>query len=158
MKRRLLVSLAVVTASATALALPSSAATKAKPKPKPIKGSYALTLLPDPTYEVLATAGMTGCAGLNPASKDSHPFAVPAAGTLDVSLSSPDPTGGGLPLSADWDLYLLDADGSILSESTGGTANEQVVVGFKKKQAVTIAVCNNTGEPSGTVSYTFTYK
>lgn len=156
MNRRLLLALAVVTASASVLSLPSQAAVKNKPKP--IKGTYTVSLLPDPSYEALATAGRAGCAGLSPKGKDSRPFAVPAAGSLAVSLVSADPTGGAAPVGFDWDLYLVDAGGEVVAESSSPAASEQVTVGFKHKQAVSMVVCNNTGEPSGTVSYTFTYK
>jgi len=156
MNRRLLVTLAVATASASALSLPSQAAVKAKPKPKPIKGSYTVTLLPDPSKEATTEAGMDGCSGLSPAAVDRHAFTAPAAGTLTVHLSSPNPAGS-TPAGFDWDLYTYDASG-LLSSSDGATGTEETVDGFKKKTPVTIEVCNLDGEPSATVTYTFTYK
>jgi hypothetical protein len=148
----------VVTAALTVAvlgALPSQAATKAKPKPKPkpITGSYALTLVPDPSPNVTNVANKPGC-GVVPQGQDKHGFTVPAAGTLRVVLDSPDPTGKKV---TDWDLYLLDTDG-ILSSSTGATSHEEVAEAFSRKTAVTIWVCNLVGAPNGTVSYTFTYK
>jgi hypothetical protein len=136
-------------------ALPSQAATKAKPKPKPkpITGGYSLTLLPDPSPNVTNTAGRPGC-GVLPQAQDKHAFTVPAAGTLRVVLDSPDPTKQKL---TDWDLYLLDPDG-IRTSSKGGTSHEEIVEPFKAKTPVTFWVCNLAGQPSGTVTYTFTYK
>ena len=155
MRRQLVLGTAVLAAAALG-AVPAQAA-KPKPKPKPIKGSYSLTLLPDPTYEAAGLAGMPGCAGVNPQGKNSHPFTVPAAGTLHVVLDATDPTKGAYPAGPDWDLYVMDAGGEVDS-STGGTSHEETLDGFKKKTAVTIMVCNNIGAPTGTVSYTFTYK
>ncbi|MDX6217669.1 MAG: hypothetical protein QOG99_3253 [Frankiales bacterium] len=151
MSRRPVVALALITAAAVSV-VPAQAATK---RPKPIKGSYTLTLLPDPTPNVTNTIGKSGC-GVIPQSQNKHPFTVPAAGTLHVVLDSPNPTGNAT-VSTDWDLYVLDAEGAILDSSNGGTSHEETSDKLKKKQAVTFWVCNLAGEPNGTVSYTFTY-
>jgi hypothetical protein len=143
---RLLSCASVVVVAAMAVA-PAHAATKKKPKP--ITKTYKVQLPPDPTGNV----GTEGCAGLNPASQDQHPFTVPAKGTLKVHLSSQDPTGGQL----DWDLALLDADGSTLSTSTSAGAEEGTLDKFKKKQSVLIQACNLAGLPDATVTFTFTY-
>jgi hypothetical protein len=152
MSRRPVVALAVLAAAAVAV-VPAHAATK--PKPKPVKGSYNLTLVPDPSPNVLNTVGKPGC-GVIPQSQDKHPFKVPGVGSLHVVLDSPNPSGNGTA-STDWDLYLLDADGAIIDSSHGGTSHEETTDKFKKKQGVTIWVCNLAGEPNGTVTYTFTY-
>ena len=147
MSRRPAVALAVL-AVAAAGTLPAYAA---KPKPRPIHGSYKVNLLPDPT----ANATTDGC-GVIPQSQDKHAFTVPAAGKLQVVLDSPNPTGNEAA-STDWDLNLLDQDGEIIDSSTGPTAHEEMSDKFKQKTPVTIWVCNLAGEPSGTVTYTFTY-
>ena len=152
MSRRPAVALAVLTAAAVSV-VPAHAATK--PKPKPIKASYTLTLLPDPTPNATNSIGKEGC-GVIPQSQNKHPFTVPAAGTLKVVLDSPNPTGNSTA-STDWDLYVLDADGAIMDSSHGGTSHEETTDKLKKKQGVTLWVCNLAGEPSGTVTYTFTY-
>jgi hypothetical protein len=115
---------------------------------KVLKGSYAVTLTPDPTLEVA-----NACEAVVPTSKDDHPLTVPGAGTLSVVLDAPDPAGQG-----DWDLWILDADGSASSGSSGGTAHEETSVKTKKSQKLTIQVCNLAGAPNGTVSWTFTPK
>jgi len=130
---------------------PAHAAVK---KPKPITKSYQLTLPPDPTPNATNTAGMPGCTGISPASADKHAFTVPAKGTLKVVLDSPDPTSTG---NTDWDLYVLDSDGSILDSSHGGSSHEETFDKFKKKNPVTFWVCNLLGQPDATVTYTFTY-
>jgi hypothetical protein len=152
MNRRLVTCASLAAVAALGIA-PAHAATT-KPKPKPINKTYALTLPPDPTPNATNTAGMPGCTGLNPASTDKHPFTVPAKGTLKVVLDSPDPTGHGV---TDWDLYVLDSDGSILDSSHGGTSHEETFDKFKKKNPVTFWVCNLAGEPDATVHFTFTY-
>jgi hypothetical protein len=115
-----------------------------------VKGSYDVTLLPDPSLEAGAA-----CEAVLPTAVDNHPFKVPGAGTLTVVLDSPDPTGTG---NTDWDLYVLDADGSVNSGSDGGTSHEEAAAKFKKAASVTIQVCNLAGAPDGTVSYVFTPK
>jgi hypothetical protein len=150
---RRLTSCAALLAVAALSTAPAHAATKKKAKPKPIDKTYTVSLLPDPTLEASGQIG-DGCASLNPASQDKHPFTVPAAGTLKVVLDSADPTGTG---NTDWDLYVLDSDGSILDSSHGGSSHEETLDKFKKKNPVTIWVCNLIGQPDGTVHYTFTY-
>jgi hypothetical protein len=115
-----------------------------------IKGSYDVTLTPDPSLEVSEV-----CEAVIPSAVDNHHFKVPGPGTLTVVLDSPDPTGTG---STDWDLYILDADGAVNSAADGGTSHEEAAAKFKKAAAVTIQVCNLAGAPNGTVSYVFTPK
>lgn len=152
MNRHLLVGLAVVTASASALSLPAAAG-----KPKPVKGTYAVTLAPDVVPNVLAQQSIHSCDPYIAQGSDKHPFLAPAAGTLTVTLDSADPTPAAAPLHADWDLYVMDAQGEVGS-SNSGFAHEEVVVSFKKKDPLTFIVCNINGELNATVTYTFTYK
>lgn len=151
MSRRPLVAVALVTMAAMST-VPAYAA---KAKPKPVHVTYAVTLLPDPSPNATNTVGKEGC-GVVPQAQDKHTVKIPAAGKLQVVLDSPNPTGNSTA-STDWDLYLLDSDGLIIDSSHGGTAHEETVDKFKKKDAVTVWVCNLAGEPSGTVTYTFTY-
>jgi hypothetical protein len=137
------IALAVVT-----LAVAGLAAAPAHAGGKVIKGGYAVTLLPDPSLEVAEA-----CTGVNPAATDNHALTLPGAGTLSVVLDASDPAGAG-----DWDLYILDADGSVNSGSDGGAAHEEATAKYKKGQQVTIQVCNLAGAPNGTVSYVFTPK
>jgi hypothetical protein len=148
MRRPAVVGLALLVAAGVA-ALPADAATRKKP----IKGSYALTLVPDPTGEAASVVG-EGCVGVNPAGQDRHTFKVPAKGRLAVVLDSPDPTGAGV---TDWDLYVLDGDDAIVASSHGGTSHEETSMKLKKKQNLTFWVCNLAGQPNGTVRYLFTY-
>ena len=152
MSRRPAVALALIAAAAIST-VPAHAAAK---KPKPVKGSYTLSLLPDPTPNAFNLAGKDGC-GVLPQGQDKHPFTVPGKGTLTVVLDSANPVPDNPAGGTDWDLYVLDSDGTILDSSTGGTPHETTTDKFKKKQGVTFWVCNLAGEPSGTVSYTFTY-
>jgi hypothetical protein len=113
-----------------------------------VKGTYTVTLMPDPTLQVAAA-----CDPVVPTSTDNHPLTVPGAGTLSVVLDAPDPAGAG-----DWDLYILDADGSVNASSDGDSAHEEATAKYKKGQQVTLSVCNLAGAPNGTVSYVFTPK
>ena len=130
-------------------AIGASAATK--PKTHTLKGSYDLTLLPDPTVEATDETG-TNCANINPQAADLHAVNLPGKGLLNVKLESTDPTGTAL----DWDLYLLDSKGNELGESTGASSDEQIIAPAKGK--VTIKACNLMGAPTATVSYVYTYK
>jgi hypothetical protein len=146
MRRPLTAAVALLTVAGLA-AVPASAATR-KP-PKPIKGSYTVTLPPDPSGNVDGQ----GCAGQIPVSQDQHAFTIPAKGRLTLHLSSEDPTGQAF----DWDLALLDEGGSVLNTSTGATAEEEILMKFKKKERVLFQACNLAGLPQATVTYTFTY-
>jgi hypothetical protein len=114
----------------------------------PMKGSYKVTLTPDPTLQVAAA-----CDPVIPASTDKRRLTIPGAGTLSVVLDAPDPAGAG-----DWDLYILDADGSVNSSSDGTTAHEEATAKYKKGQQATISVCNLAGAPDGTITWVFTPK
>jgi hypothetical protein len=144
MKRRLTVSLAVLTVAALG-AVPSQAAPK---KPKPITKSYKVTLIPDYTINQ-----QDGC-GVDPLAQDKRPITIPAKGTLTVKLDGGDHPGAGL---ADWDLYTLDANGGPLSASESDSVHENTIDKFKGKTTVSIWVCNLAGAPEGNISYTFTY-
>lgn len=131
--------------------LPAEAAAKKKPD---WKGSYSVTLYPDPTEDVLGLNG--GCNGLSPQGTDKRPFVVPAAGKLTLHLVSPDPTGKGL---TDWDIYLKAADGTYVGDGgNGGSSDEVLQATLKKKQSFELQVCNLGGTTSATVSWVFKYK
>lgn len=152
MVRRPLVAVALITAAAVT-ALPAGAATK--PKPKPFKGSYDVTLYPDPTPDVIGQVKAAPVCGTLPQSMDRHKVTVPGAGKLTVHLTSADPAPPAEPLMFDWDLYLLDSDGGVIDSSHSEFATEETITKFKKRTAVTILVCNLTGEPDGSVSYSY---
>ena len=153
--RRTLSTAVALLAVAGLAAVPSEAAVKKKPKP--LKGSYTVTLPPDPSKDATSTAGEPGCAGLLPISKDSHPFTLPAAGTLVVKLVSDNPTGQQPPAGIDWDLYLME-DGFEASAGDSPAGTEEAAMKVKKKTNITIDVCNLNGFPNATVSYVFTYR
>jgi len=155
MNRRLTSAVALL-AVAVISAAPAHAAVKKKPKPKPIHGSYALSLYPDPSQDVTGQAkAPDGCAKVIPGSFDDHAFKVPAAGTLKVVLDGPATPAS--PLGPDWDLWIRDADGSVLDASHGESSHEELVEKFKKGQPLTFEVCNLTGDQNGKVSWTFTF-
>jgi hypothetical protein len=157
---RRLLSLVAVVATTTLAVAPAHAATKKKPKPKPIRGSYSVTLLPDPTADAFSSSGQknpAGDCGLLPNASDKHPFKVPAAGTLHVVLNAANPLPTTTAVGPDWDLHILDADGSELDASTSSTSHEETTDKFKRPQPLTIEVCNITGQPNATVTYVFTY-
>lgn len=145
--RRALPVLLCITLTGLAAA-PSLAATKKKPKP--ITGSYVAQALPDPSNNnVRDTCDGALNSGGN-VSRVDKAFTVPAAGTLHVATAN----------TLDWAIVVLDKDGYSLGESDGTSpdSKEATDVPFKKKEAVTIRVCNFAGEPQVTVSYRFTYK
>jgi len=145
MRRPVIVCLALLVGAGVA-AVPADA----KPKPKPIKGTYTVTLPPDPTGNV----GTVGCAGMLPVSEDRHELKIPAKGTLKVHLSGDDPAGVG---AFDWDLAILDADMAPMSSSVSSGSEEETFDKLRKKQTVYIQSCNLAGLPNATITYTFTY-
>ncbi len=148
MSRRLIVGAVAASLALTGAALPSYAAAA---KPKPITVTYKVSLVPDPTLNV-----GTACSAVIPAAQDERVIALPAKGTLKVSLA-----GGDLPGPAagngDWDLYTLDANGDLLSSSESAGVMEETVDKVKGRTSMSIWVCNLAGTPDGTVTYTFTY-
>jgi hypothetical protein len=149
--------LSTLTIAAVVAGVGTSTLASAGTKHKVIKGAYTVTAVPDPTVEATDEAGMT-CMNIDPLSADSHPLTVPAAGMLDVVLDSPTPASGPQGLGADWDLYILDAAGTVIDSSHGATAHEETLDPFAGKKAITIKVCNLLGEPNANVNWTFTYK
>ena len=143
------ITLAIAVATA-ASSVGASASTK--PRKHVLKGSYDLTLLPDPTVEATDETG-TSCANINPEAADLHALRLPARGLLHVVLDGTDPSGQAL----DWDLYLLDAHGNEIGASNGSTSHEEIYLPGVGKGKVTIKACNLAGAPTATVTYAFTY-
>ena len=114
--------------------------------PKQVKGSYEVgPLTPDPT----PVAGNV-CEPQTPSAIDKHPFKVPGAGTLEVTIA----------MTGDYALGMRDKNGDRLAESDGGTPDtaEAMSVKFKRAETITIEACNFAGAPTATVSYVFTPK
>ena len=151
MNARLSAVVALLAASSIAV-VPAHAATKKKV----IKGTYKVSVSPNPTVEVTGFAN-EGCDQTVPGGADNHSFTVPAKGTLKVVLQGEDPTKGAAPVGPDWDLFILDPDSSIRTEGGSAGAHEEITDSYKKKQKITIQSCNLLGTPNATVSWTFTY-
>ncbi|MFN2540129.1 MAG: hypothetical protein ABR549_18530 [Mycobacteriales bacterium] len=149
MKIRILAAVGVVGLVAAAPAVPASAA-KAKPKPKPIHGSFVAQATPDPTSDTPEPVGKGKCSPVTPTARVTKAFTVPAKGTLSVLLNN----------KLDWSGDIRDTDGTVEADADGElpTTPETMTVSFRKRTPVVIGVCNFSGEPSITVTYTFTYK
>ena len=146
MRTRTLLVTALVGVIAAGSAAPSFAS-----KPKPISGSFTAQATPDPTSDTPGAAGGKGkCDPKTASARVTHAFTMPAAGTLHVSVNN----------KLDWSSDIRTADGEIQTDSDGSnpTDPEAMDLTVKKKTAVTIGVCNDEGEPSITVTYTFTFK
>ena len=139
-----LVTVAVALAGAAA---PSTAA----PKRKPITKTYTATAAtPDPSN--FAMTGYSVCGQNVPGSFHTEVFEVPAAGTLKVSLTG---------YVGEWDLLLMDGKDQEIGYSgvLGVMGEEELVsVKFKKPATAKIVACNWAGGPTGSVTYTFTFK
>lgn len=138
-----------------AIAVGSTPAHAATKKKKPDwKGSYTVTVNPDPTLEVLGLRG-DGCQNILPNGVDKRPFTVPAAGKLTITLDGQDLSQGhGL---SDWDFFLMAPDGTAEISGDGTSSNEQGTATFKKKGTYELQACNMTGGPSATISWVFKY-
>jgi len=148
MKIRLLAGVGVAALLGAAPALPASAA-KPKPLPKPIHGSFVAQATPDPTSDT-PEVGKGKCNPVTPTARVTKAFTVPAKGVLTVKLNN----------KLDWSGDVRDADGSLETDTDGDLPNtpEAMEAAFKRRTKVVIGVCNFSGEPSITVTYTFTYK
>lgn len=156
MSRRRNVAVLTVVTLAVAATSATGASAKAAKKPAPLKtmkGSYSVTLVPDPTIEAEGQLGKN-CANVDPESVNDHPLTLPGNGALSVVLDSPDPTGKG---KTDWDLVILDSSGNEIDSSTSPTSHESTNDPGMHKGKVTIRVCNLIGEPTGNVSYVYKY-
>ena len=146
MNLRTLAAVSVVGLVAAAPALPASAA---KAKPKPIHGSFVAQATPDPTSDT-PEVGKGKCAPTTPTARVTKAFTVPAAGTLTVQLNN----------KLDWSGDIRDKDGFVETDTDGDLPNtpEAMEISFKRRTPVVIGACNFSGEPTITVTYTFTYK
>ena len=83
--------------------------------------------------------------------KTTHVFTTPGKGILDVSMTG---------FQADWDLYLLDADGNQLGASTGfvDATTERIIYAAPKGVDLNIEACNYIGSPVANLSLIYTYK
>jgi hypothetical protein len=142
----------VAALTAVAVAVVGAAAPSlAAPKRKPITKTYTATA-PTPDPSNFAGAGYSVCGQNVPGSFHTEVFAVPAAGTLKVSLTG---------YVGEWDLLLMDGDDREIGASgvLGVMGEEELVsVKFKKPSTAKIVACNWAGGPTGSVTYTFTFK
>lgn len=133
----------------------ASAAGQAAPKPKPITGSFKSTLAPMPV-SLEACASPAQVEGVN---KMSVPIKVAGPGTLSVKMNG---------FYGDWDMVLLGSTGSVLAEGAGtnvdGTnstpvapVDETLKYKSKKAQTLTLVVCNFSGSPQSSTTYTYVY-
>ncbi|MDT7549506.1 MAG: hypothetical protein QOE84_1900 [Actinomycetota bacterium] len=116
-----------------------------------IKGTWAATASPDPTGDTPAPAGSGKCAPVTPTGRATQDLVIPGPGTLEISLNN----------QLDWSGDVRDKKSDeVLSDSDGGSPTdvEGMSVTFKKKTTVVMGACNLEGEPSVTVTYTFTPK
>jgi hypothetical protein len=139
--------LAVALVAAGAVAVPAQAA----PKPKPFKGSKSYTdQTPDPTASD-PSSNFAGCDTLLPATYPHEAgitVTIPAPGKLKASLNN----------QLDWAIEVRDAKGTTLAGADGGMPNdpESVTAKIKKAGKYVIYPCNLTGEPTVTVTWSYT--
>ncbi len=129
--------IAAVSAALLLSALPAGA------NHKTIRDSFTAMALPFP---VGSYDDGEGCIhGVENVHKVSHEFSPPFSGVLTVETAQP---------IGDWDLFILDDAGKVITESSDsqGVA-EEVSLKLKAKQNVSIVVCNWAGEPAIEVSY-----
>jgi hypothetical protein len=147
MKNKLMVTVAAALVAFSAL--PASAA-------KPLEGSFSAQLLPFPKLAAWGDpAGLTapGClAGEEDVHWAAEEFTAPKNGVLTVSTQG---------FTGDFDLYILDDTGLAIGRSENNQildqapAEEETFAPVKKKQVVTMAVCNWLGAPDVTVDWSF---
>lgn len=147
MNARLLAT-AVVAGAVAVAAAPAGA------KPKVITQTYDVTE-PVPFPMTTDVPGQDGCwNGQEGVTKNTKTLTFPAEGLFKAEVH----------YSGDWDLYLFDSKGNkaVAAETseTGNTGPAVEKVSYKKikkGQKYTLVVCNWSGLPNATVTYTFTY-
>lgn len=147
MNRRGTVVVLAVSTLATAGVIPAFAAGAAKPKP--IKGSWSYTdTTPDPTPDASTGSDGTHCHGKLPSAPvdvNSHSIKATRPGTLTVNTS----------VIGDWALEIRDASGNVVAGSdVNPPASEGAVVAVKKG-TYAVVLCNLSGAPTATATYSF---
>lgn len=80
-----------------------------------------------------------------------HTFKAPGKGTLNTAITG---------FQGEWDLYVTDANGSLLASSVNFMAGseERVTVGLRSGAEVRIYACNFLGGPVADGNLEFTYR
>jgi hypothetical protein len=121
---------------------------------KTIRKSYAVEALPFPFAQGIRN-GTWGClAGEEGLQKVSRPFKAPWSGRLTATIDE---------FTGEWDLYLTDHRGSIMTSSNGGISDLQLgaqntlTFDLAAGQKVNLVACNYAGGHTARVSYEFEY-
>jgi hypothetical protein len=147
MNRRGTVVALAVTAIATAGVVPAFATGSAKPKP--IKGSWSFTdVTPDPTPDADQSGTSEHCHGKLPSAPvdvNAHPFKAARAGTLTVISS----------VVGDWAMEVRDAKGNVVAGDDANPPASESVALVLKKGAYSVVMCNLSGAPTASATYSF---
>lgn len=120
-------------------------------KPKHVTGAIEATLAPFPNYSSHTATERPGCyAGEQDVHWAAQEFTAPGKGELRFYAEG---------FTGDWDLYVYEGDLKV-AESIGAQADpamapaeEEIVISLKKKQTVTLIVCNWFGDPNVVANY-----
>ena len=140
--------LVVLSVLAVIIACVAGSVSGAAPKPAPKKesGSFDAVALPYPNGSYDDGSGCFYAPA--PVHRFSHALESPFTGTLDVYIPQ---------LTGDWDLFILDEKGEVITESSGSQGEpEHTTNRVKKGDAITVVACNWLGEPQVRVDYEFT--
>jgi hypothetical protein len=123
------------------------------------KGSY--DVVAPAVYPMDSAIDDTGCFNSpETASKVVHAYKTPGTGKLTVKLSG---------FQGDWDLYVADAKGNLMAESTGDQTSamagqggdpstETIVMPVRGKVGLKFVTCNWAGGPTAHVDYKYVLK
>lgn len=125
--------------------------------------SFSATLAPFPKLAAWGdVVGLTkpGCtAGQQDVHWVGYDFEPPFTGSLNFTSSG---------FQGDWDLYVFDGDlpigrgenaqVNVTSPTTPAPPEEEINIELKKRQAVTLVMCNWLGQPDNTAEFEFTSK
>lgn len=145
LRRHALAATVVLVALGTASLTPANAATK----PKPFSGTKSYTdTTPDPTGSATSGSDCSSAIPSSPLKEAGFTVNVPAPGKLKVGLNN----------MLDWALEIRDPKGTVVGGSDGSNPNDVEGTSIKAKKAgkYTIIPCNLGGEPTVTVSYSYT--
>ena len=140
---------AVLAAMALAAAGAMPAFATGTAKPKAVKGSWSFTdVTPDPTPDADTGGASSHCHGKLPAAPvdvNAHPFKAAGAGTLTVIST----------VVGDWAMEVRDAKGNVVAGADANPPASESVALVLKKGAYSVVMCNLSGAPTASATYTF---
>ena len=150
MNRRSSLATAAVLSLVTAGAVPALASSHNATGAKAVKGTFSYTdATPDPTVDASLSSDVSQhCHGKLPSSPtdvNAHTLKLATAGSLTVNAS----------VVGDWAMELRTAKGAVVTGDDANPPATESLLTPLKKGTYSLVMCNLSGAPTATASYTF---